>query len=197
MLQAELLAGARIDAVVERQFQDFHQVEISGEDEGLLAEGAGFDAAAAPAGPGVFQRFALAKLLLDHTVGVEDRREAVSLADHAQGMLQHRVGRFPRQLQIAAGLEQVHLVDDVQQQVRNLVRSVRAVGQQSADIDVGKIGVRAAFGSRHSDLRRRGMVVELDEKRFEQFPALVRGSACRRQGPFDRTAAGADRDGRD
>ena len=131
VVRAQLLAGARIDAVVQRQLQHLHQVEVAGEDVGLLAEGPDLDAAAAPAGPGVFERLALAELLLDHGVGVEDRREAVALADDAQGVLQQGVGRLARELQVAAGLQQVHLVDDVQQQVRQLVRAVRAVGQQA------------------------------------------------------------------
>ena len=69
----------------------------------------------------------------------------------------------------------MHLVDDVQKQVGDLVRSVRAVGQQAAEVDVGEIGVGAAFGGRHPDLGRRGMVVELDEKGFQQFPRLLVG----------------------
>ena len=36
----EPLAGARVDAVVQRQLQDLRQVEVAGEDVGLLAEGA-------------------------------------------------------------------------------------------------------------------------------------------------------------
>ena len=62
--QAQPPAGPRIDAVVQRQLEDLHQVEVAGEDEGLLAEGPRLDAAAATAGPGVRQRLALAELLL-------------------------------------------------------------------------------------------------------------------------------------
>ena len=180
---------------MQRQFQHLDQVEVAGEDVGLLAEGPGLDAAAAAAGPGVLQRLALADLLLDHRVGVEDRGEAVAVADHPQGVLEQGVGRLAGELQVAAGLQQVHLVDDLQQQVRDLVGAVRAVGQQPAEVDVGEIGVGAALGRGHADLGRRRMVVELDEEGLQQFPGLLAASACRRPGPGGRTAAGAGRDG--
>ena len=127
----ELLSGARVHAIVQRQFQHLHQIEVASEDVGLLAESARFDATAAAAGPGVFQRLALANLFLHDRIGVEDRREAIAVANHPQRMLQHRVRRLARQLQVAAGLQQVHLVDDLQQQVGDLVRAVGAVRQQT------------------------------------------------------------------
>ena len=44
------------------------------------------------------------------------------------------------------------------------------VGQQAADVDVGEVGVGAAFRrGGDADLGRRGMVVELDEEAFEQL----------------------------
>ena len=51
----------------------------------------------------------------------------------------------------------------------NLVRAVRAVGQQASDVDVGKVGVGAAFRGGNADLGRSRMIVELDEEAFEQF----------------------------
>ena len=86
-----------------------------------------------------------------------------------QRLLQAGVGRLARELHVAAGLQEVHLVDDLQQQVRQLVGAVRAVGQQPAEIDVGKIGVGAALLGRHADLGRRRMVVELDEESLQQL----------------------------
>ena len=68
----ELLSGPRVHAIVQRQFQHLHQIEVAGEDVGLLAERARFDATAATAGSGVLQRLALAHLLLDHCIGIED-----------------------------------------------------------------------------------------------------------------------------
>ncbi len=64
------------------------QVEVAGEDVGLLAEGAHLHAAAAAAGARVLEGLALAQLLLHDGVGVEERREAVALGDHPQGVLQ-------------------------------------------------------------------------------------------------------------
>ena len=63
-LRAELLAGARIDAVVQRDFQHLGQVEVAGEVVVLLAERAGFDAAAGAAAAGVHQALARAQHLL-------------------------------------------------------------------------------------------------------------------------------------
>ena len=46
----------------------------------------------AAAGARVLERLALPQLLLDDGVGVEERREAVALADDAQGVLQQASG---------------------------------------------------------------------------------------------------------
>ena len=114
----EPLAGAGVDAVVQGQLQHLQQVEVAGEDVGLLAEGAHLHAAGAAALAGVLQGLALAQLLLHHRVGVEQRGEAVAVADDLQGVLEHGVGGLAGDLQVAAGLQQVHLLDDLQQQVR-------------------------------------------------------------------------------
>ena len=174
---ADVLARAHVEAVVQREFQHLHQVEVAGEDVGFLAERAHFDAARAAALARVLERLALAELFFDDGVGVEERREAVAVADDAQRVLQHRVGRLAGDLHVAARLQQVHLVDDVEQQVRHRVRAVAAVAQQAGEVDVGEVGERAAFGRRHADLRRRGVVVELDEEALEQ---LARGLARER-----------------
>ncbi len=70
----------------------------------------------------------------------------VALADHAQGVLEKMIRALARELDVRARLEQVHLVHDVEQEVRHLVRAVRAVAQQAADVDVGEVGVGAALG---------------------------------------------------
>ena len=154
---------------MQRQFQDLGQVEVTGQDVGFLAERAGLDATAAATRAGIFQRLALSDLLLDHRIGIEDRRESVAVANHAQGMFEQRIGSLAGQLQIAARLQQVHLVDDLQQQVRHFVGAVRSVRQQTAQVDVGKIGVRPALRRRHAHLGRSGMIVELDEERLQQL----------------------------
>src|SRR5690606_8260078 len=110
-----------------------------------------------------------AELFLHDGVGVEQAGEAVALAQDAQGVLEQGVGRFARQLEVGAGLQQVHLIDDVQQQVRELVRSIRTVAQQAADVDVREIRVSAAFGGGDADLGRGGVIVELDEEAFQQL----------------------------
>ena len=159
---------------MQRQFQDLDQVKIARQDVRFFAERARLDTAAAAALARVLQRLALPHLLLDHRVGVENRGKAVTVADHPQGVFQHRVRRLAGQLQVAAGLQQVQLVDDVQQQVRDLVRAVAAVGQQSGQVNVGKVRVSPAFGRRDAHFGRRRVVVELDEKRFQQFAGVLR-----------------------
>ena len=90
-LRADLLLGAGVEPVVQRQLQHLHQVEVAREDVGLLAEGAHLHAAGAAPFPRVLQRLALAELLLHHGVRIEERRETVAIADDLQGMLQHPV----------------------------------------------------------------------------------------------------------
>ncbi len=162
-------AGARVHPVVQRQLQDLGEVEVAGEDVRFLAEGADLHAAGAAAGPGVLQRLPLAELLLDHRVGVEQRREAVPLADDPQRVLEDRAGRLARELEVRGRLQQVHLVDDLEQQVGDLVGAVGAVGEQAAEVDVGEVGVSAALLGRDADLGRRRVVVELDEEALEQL----------------------------
>ncbi len=89
---AELSLRLRIETVVECQLQDLRQVEVAGQNVGLLAEGPHLDTAAAAAGPGVLERFALPNLLLHHCVGVENGGEAVTLAHHPECVVQQSVG---------------------------------------------------------------------------------------------------------
>ena len=192
---ADVLAGAHVEAVVQREFQHLHQVEVAGEDVGFLAERAHLDAARAAALAGVLQRLALAELFFDHGVGVEERGEAVAVADDAQRVLQHRVGRLAGDLHVAARLQQVHLVDDVEQEVRHLVRAVAAVAQQAGEVDVGEVGVGAALGRRHAHLRRRGVVVELDEEALEQLARRLARERAVGEALPRRRARGAGRGG--
>ncbi len=67
--------------------------------------------------------------------------------------------------------------------------SVAAVAQQAGEVDVGEIGEGPALGRRHADLRRRGVVVELDEEALQQFP---RGLACERAGGEARLVEGPE-----
>jgi hypothetical protein len=43
--RADLLFGARVEAVVESDFEDFRGIEVAGEDVGFGSESSGFDAA--------------------------------------------------------------------------------------------------------------------------------------------------------
>ena len=84
-------------------------------------------------------------------------------------MLQEGVRALAGQLDVRARLQQVHLVHDVEQQVGDRVRAVGTVAEQAADVDVGEVRVGAALGGGDPDLRRRGMIVELDEETLEQL----------------------------
>ena len=116
-LRSQLATGTRIPAVVQGQLEYLRQVEVAGENVGLLAERADFDTTAATAGAGIFERLALADLLGDHRVGIEDRRKSEALADDPQCVLEQSIGGLARQLDVRARLQQVHLVDDLQQEV--------------------------------------------------------------------------------
>ena len=67
--------------------------------------------------------------------------------------------------------------------------------QQAADVDVGEVRVGAALSRRHADLRRGGVIVELDEEAFEQLARPIRVVSVPSARPLRRTAAGAGRDG--
>src|SRR5450759_2423955 len=78
----------------------------------------------------------------------------------------------------------MHLVHDVEQQMRNFVRTIRAVAKQSTDVDIRKVRVSAAIGCRDADFRWRGMVVELDEETFQQLAGALLRQRAVGQSPF-------------
>ncbi len=59
-----------------------------------------------------------------------------------------------------------------------------AVAEHPAQVEVGEVGVGAAFGGGHTDLGRGRMVVELDEKAFEQFAGRFAGEGAGSQALF-------------
>ena len=162
---------------MQRQLEDFHQVEVARQDVGFLAKRAHLDAAAAPARAGVFERLTLPSCSSTTASALKIEGKPYPLRMTRNACLRKASGLFAR-VAIGAGLQQVHLVDDVQQQMRQLVGAVGAVRQQTAKVDVGEIGVGAALGRRDADLGRRGMIVELDEERFQQFAGRLSASGC-------------------
>ena len=187
----ELPAGPRIAPVVQRELQDLGQVEVAGEDVRLLAVGAGLHAAAGAALARVLDALALAQQLGHDAVRVEQRRVAVALAHHAAGLAQEVLRGDPRQLDVGAGLDQVQLVDDLEQQVRHLAHAVGAVAPHAAEGDAREVRVGPALGGRDAHLGRRGVVVELDEQAAQELLRLPRGSGCRPRSRAGRTAPGA------
>ncbi len=63
----------------------------------------------------------------------------------------------------------MHVIDDFQKKVGEIIHRIAAVGGHTADVDVRKVGVRAAFLSGDAHFRGRGMVVELDPPAFQEF----------------------------
>ena len=174
----------RVDPVVEDELEQLRQVEVAGQNIRLFAEGARFDTAAGAALAGVFHGFALANQFLDHGIGVEDRGKTIALADDLEPCSEESVRVLRRELEIIRRLKEVHLVDDLEQQVRDFVDSVFPIAAESAKVDVGEIGVGAALGGGHPDLGRRRVVVELDEETAEQFLGLVAAQAAVDQTAF-------------
>ena len=70
-LQAYLLSGFRVNAVIERYFQDLGRVQVACQQICFLAEGAHLYAAGAAALAGVFKAFALTDELLHIGVRIE------------------------------------------------------------------------------------------------------------------------------
>ena len=171
--RAELAAGARVDAVVQRQLQHLRDVEVAGQDERLLAERTHLDAAGRAAVPRILHALAHPHQLLDDQVGVEDGRLAEPGADDFAGALDEAVGVLAAHLDRTARLEQAHLFDHVQHQVGDVVDAIGAVGHDAARVDLGEVGVGAALGRGHAHLGRRGLVVELDPEALEQFLSLI------------------------
>jgi hypothetical protein len=90
-----------------------------------------------------------------------------------QAAARNRSGFFSAQLNVALGLEQVNLVHHLEHQVRQFVHAVAAVGHDPAEVDIREVVVRAAFLGGDADLRRGGVVVELDPEALEQFLGLL------------------------
>jgi hypothetical protein len=166
---------------VQRQLEELRQVEVARQHVRLLAEGAGLDAAAGPAFAGVLDALSLTEQLLHDRVGVEHGREPVAPADHLRGGPEEAIGRLARDLDVVAGLEDRHLVDDLQQQVGHLVDRVLAVARQAGEVDVGEVGVRPALGGGDAHLGRCGVVVELDPPALQELPGILARQRAVRQ----------------
>ena len=106
------------------------------------------------------------------------------------------VGVLLADLDRGAGLQQAHIFDHVQDQIGDIVDRVRAVGIHPAEIDLGEIGVGAAFLGGYPHLGRGGLVVELDPEAVEQFLGRFSGQRAVCNFLFDRRGIGAGRGGR-
>ena len=168
-LRSQLLAGARVVAVVEGNFQHFGHIEVAGEIVIFLPECADFHAARRAAAARVFDAFAHADEFLHNQIGVEDGRLPVAGADDFRRAFDESIGILFAHLNRGGGLQQPHLFDDIQQEIRDLVHAVRAVLEDAADVDLREIGVGAALLCGDADFGRRGLVVEFDPQALQQF----------------------------
>jgi hypothetical protein len=106
-------------------------------------------------------------------VRVEDGRLAEAGADDLRRPPEEAIGVFLADLHAGAGLEQAHLLDDVEDEVGKVVDAVGALGRHAAGVDEGEVGIGAALGRGDADLRRRRLVVELDPEALEQLARLI------------------------
>ena len=168
----QTFSRARIDTVVQGQFENLRPVQIPRETAALLAMGTDGDASAGPAVAGILQGFALMQQLLHDHIGTEHRWLAKARAHHLAGSPQKCVRVARGQLNAAAGLRQTHFLHDVENHEGDLVDRILAPGIDPADIDQGKVGVGAALLLGDSHLRRCRLIVELDPEAAQQFPSF-------------------------
>ncbi len=173
--EADLLAGPRVQAIVEGQFQHFGQVEVAGEDIGFFAERADLHATAGAAVACVGHGFAHTDQLLDDQVAVEDGRLAEAGADDPGRSFDEPVRILLGHLDRGTRLHEPHLLDHIQDQVGHVVDAVGAVLLHAAGVDLGEVGVRAALGGRDPNLGRGRLVVEFHPQALEQLLRLLAG----------------------
>ena len=116
-VQAELLAGERVLAVVEGDFKDFRRVEVAGEQVSLLAEGPHLDAPGAAPFPCVLDGLSRPHHLLHVGVGVEERGIAVALSDDFDAFEQEVVRRVVGDVDAQARLQLVQFLLDFQNHI--------------------------------------------------------------------------------
>src|SRR5208337_2858313 len=81
-------------------------------------------------------------------------------------------------LEVGLGLEELKLVEDLEGNVGQLARAVRAFRVEAPEVDVGKVVVGPAFGRGDAHFRRGGRVVDLDPEAGEELLRLFAGQAA-------------------
>ncbi len=82
------------------------------------------------------------------------------------------MGGLAADLHVGAGLEQLHVIHAVQNQIAHIVDAIGAVRSNTAGVDVGKVGIGAAFLECNTYLRRSGLVVEFYPQTFQKFQCI-------------------------
>ena len=173
--------------MLQRDLQHLGHIEIAGQVVVLLAKCTRLHTAAGAAIAGILQRLALPDHLLHDDIGVEDRGLTKAGADDLGRPLDETIRILLAQLHRRTGLQQAHLLDHVQEQIGDLIHGIGAIWLDAAGVDLGKIGVGAAFGGGHTNFGRGGLVVELDPEAVQQFLGLFSRQRARRQLLPDRT----------
>src|SRR5450830_1527901 len=137
-VQTDDLAGTWVQTVMQGHFENLGQVQVAGENVRFTAERTGFDTAGNAAHASIDDRLALAEEFLNDHVGIEDRGLTPAFADDLSGTPEEAVRTLAAELDVRGRLEQVHVVDDVEQEITEVVHTVRAIGAQSTHIDIGK-----------------------------------------------------------
>src|SRR5659263_308564 len=105
-------------------FEDLGQVQVASEDIRFTAERTGFDTAGNAVHASIDDRLALAEEFLDNHVGIEDRGLTPAFADDLGGTPEEAVRTLAAELDVRGRLEQVHVIDDVEQEIADVVHAV-------------------------------------------------------------------------
>ena len=100
---------------MQRHLQHLDQIEVAGENVSLFAKRTHLHTAAASARARIGKALPLTKLLLDHGVGVEYGRKSIALAHDPQCMVEKDIGAPVGELDVRAGLKEMHLIHDVEE----------------------------------------------------------------------------------
>ena len=101
----------------------------------------------------------------------------MSLADHLAAGTQETFRRTGTDMDGTAGLQDMQFFDCFEHDIGHFAHPVAAIGFHTADIQVRKVVVRAAFLSRDAYFGRSRVVIHLDEEARHQLLCLV---ACQR-----------------
>ena len=99
----------------------------------------------------------------------------MALADHLAPGTKETLRRTGTDVDGAAGLEDMQLLDRLQHDIGDLAYAIATVRPDAADVQVREIVKGSALLRRDTHFRRGGMIVYLDEEARHQLLRLVTG----------------------